>query len=199
RPAVRPARAIPHRRRALVRDHRLHYRGGLGLVLRVRRGRLAHGTWRKCPRQRGPDMAGRLFGRRRGVSRHRAAEPLVAVRVKLQAGAGACQGWCVMQLVIRNGRLHDEGSSSEALVDVLIDDGRFVAIEPAGVDPCEAVQEIDVHGAMLSPPYVEPHVHMDTCLTAGEPRWNESGPLWEGIACWSERKAMLTHDDVVAR
>ncbi len=54
-------------------------------------------------------------------------------------------------------------------------------------------------GAMLSPPYVEPHVHMDTCLTAGEPRWNESGTLWEGIACWSERKAMLTHDDVVAR
>jgi cytosine deaminase len=52
---------------------------------------------------------------------------------------------------------------------------------------------------MLSPPYVEPHVHMDTCLTAGEPRWNESGTLWEGIACWSERKAMLTHDDVVAR
>jgi len=49
---------------------------------------------------------------------------------------------------------------------------------------------------MLSPPYVEPHVHMDTCLTAGEPRWNESGTLWEGIACWSERKAMLTHDDV---
>ena len=104
-----------------------------------------------------------------------------------------------MQLVIRNGRLHDEGSSSEALVDVLIDDGRFVAIEPAGVDPCEAVQEIDVHGAMLSPPYVEPHVHMDTCLTAGEPRWNESGTLWEGIACWSERKATLTHDDVVTR
>jgi len=33
---------------------------------------------------------------------------------------------------------------------------------------------------MLSPPYVEPHVHMDTCLTAGEPRWNESGTLLEG-------------------
>ena len=48
-------------------------------------------------------------------------------------------------------------------------------------------------------PYVEPHVHMDTCLTAGEPRWNESGTLWEGIVCWSERKATLTHDDVVTR
>ncbi len=104
-----------------------------------------------------------------------------------------------MQLVIRNGRLRTKSHSGDGLVDVLIDDGRFVAVEPAGADVGEVGQEIDVQGAMLSPPYVEPHVHMDTCLTAGEPRWNESGTLWEGIACWSERKAMLTHDDVVTR
>ncbi|MGA2529136.1 MAG: cytosine deaminase [Acidimicrobiales bacterium] len=104
-----------------------------------------------------------------------------------------------MQLVIRNGRLHEPGASKEGLVDLLIDDGRFAAIEPAGVSVGETAQQIDVQGAMLSAPYVEPHVHMDTCLTAGEPRWNESGTLWEGIACWSERKAMLTHEDVVTR
>jgi cytosine deaminase len=104
-----------------------------------------------------------------------------------------------MQLVIRNGRLSVPGASPEGLVDLLIDEGRFVAVERAGVRVDDVAREIDVSGAMLSPPYVEPHVHMDTCLTAGEPRWNESGTLWEGIACWSERKAMLTHDDVVAR
>jgi cytosine deaminase len=104
-----------------------------------------------------------------------------------------------MQLVIRNGRLAVPGGVPEGLVDVLIEDGRFVAVERAGVRVGDLEQEIDVCGAMLSPPYVEPHVHMDTCLTAGEPRWNESGTLWEGIACWSERKAMLTHDDVVTR
>jgi cytosine deaminase len=104
-----------------------------------------------------------------------------------------------MQLVIRNGLLHGAGSQPGALVDLLIDEGRFVAIEPAGAEIGDIAQELDVQGAMLSPPYVEPHVHLDTCLTAGEPRWNESGTLWEGIACWSERKAMLTHDDVVTR
>jgi cytosine deaminase len=104
-----------------------------------------------------------------------------------------------MQLVIRNGRLANPGGSHEGLVDVLIDGGRFAAVERAGVRVDEVAQEIDVSGALLSPPYVEPHVHMDTCLTAGEPRWNESGTLWEGIACWSERKAMLTHEDVVTR
>jgi len=104
-----------------------------------------------------------------------------------------------MQLVIRNGRLDVKGELSDGPVDILIDEGRFVAVERAGVEVGDVGQEIDVRGAMLSPPYVEPHVHMDTCLTAGEPRWNESGTLWEGIACWSERKAMLTHDDVVTR
>jgi cytosine/creatinine deaminase len=104
-----------------------------------------------------------------------------------------------MELVIRNARLHTSGDSPSPLVDVLVEQGRFAAIEPAGAQVAEIGREIDVHGAMVSPPYVEPHVHLDTCLTGGEPRWNESGTLWEGIACWSERKAIMTHDDVVTR
>ena len=42
-------------------------------------------------------------------------------------------------------------------------------------------------------------MHLDTCLTAGQPRWNRSGTLWEGIACWAERKATLTPADVTER
>ena len=42
-------------------------------------------------------------------------------------------------------------------------------------------------------------MHLDTTLTAGEPRWNESGTLFEGIQIWSERKKSLTHEDVIAR
>ncbi|MGL4821301.1 MAG: cytosine deaminase, partial [Bacilli bacterium] len=51
----------------------------------------------------------------------------------------------------------------------------------------------------LCPPFVEPHVHLDTTLTAGEPRWNVSGTLFEGIERWAERKSMLTHEDVKRR
>ncbi|MFJ6937444.1 cytosine deaminase [Streptomyces sp. NPDC101132] len=58
---------------------------------------------------------------------------------------------------------------------------------------------IEAYGALLAPPFVEPHIHLDTALTAGEPRWNASGTLWEGIACWSERKETLTREDVVDR
>jgi cytosine deaminase len=101
----------------------------------------------------------------------------------------------VIDHLLRNARL----PSATGLVDVGIDGGVFVSIQPAGV-PVEAARTaLDVRGALLSPPYVEPHVHLDTCLTAGQPRWNESGTLWEGIACWTERKALLTRADVVAR
>src|ERR1700744_4089909 len=91
-----------------------------------------------------------------------------------------------MQLLVRNGRLDGQ------LVDLSINDGIFTAVSPAGTHAAApADREIDAGGALVSPPYVEPHVHLDTCLTAGEPRWNESGTLWEGIAGWSERKGTL--------
>ena len=99
----------------------------------------------------------------------------------------------MIDLLVRNGRLDGD------LVDLLVENGRFAEVRPAGADGPEAHTVLDAHGALLSPPYVEPHVHLDTCLTAGQPRWNESGTLWEGIARWAERKAMLTRADVVAR
>ncbi|HEY5221685.1 MAG TPA: cytosine deaminase [Microbacteriaceae bacterium] len=84
-------------------------------------------------------------------------------------------------------------------VDIHVDGGRFVAIVPASDEPPEAKQVIRAEGALVNAPYVEPHVHLDATLTAGEPRWNESGTLWEGIACWSERKPMLSREDVISR
>jgi cytosine/creatinine deaminase len=51
-----------------------------------------------------------------------------------------------------------------------VDDGRFVAVSAAGTEPPPARALIEAHGAMASAPYVEPHVHLDTTLTAGQPR-----------------------------
>ena len=58
---------------------------------------------------------------------------------------------------------------------------------------------LEGEGRFLSPPLVDPHVHMDAVLTVGEPRYNESGTLIEGIQTWAERKPSLTHDDVKRR
>lgn len=40
---------------------------------------------------------------------------------------------------------------------------------------------MDLEGKLVLPPFVESHVHLDTCLTAGQPHWNMSGTLFEGI------------------
>ena len=57
----------------------------------------------------------------------------------------------------------------------------------------------DFAGKLALPPLIESHVHLDTCLTAGDPVWNLSGTLFEGIECWAKRKEKLTREDVRER
>lgn len=82
-------------------------------------------------------------------------------------------------------------------VDIGISDGRIAAVEP-GIE-AEAGREIDVTGRLVSPPFIDPHFHMDATLSLGLPRLNRSGTLLEGIALWGELKPQLTHEAVVAR
>lgn len=42
-------------------------------------------------------------------------------------------------------------------------------------------------------------MHLDAALTAGDPEWNETGTLFDGIRIWSERKKTLTVQDVKDR
>jgi cytosine/creatinine deaminase len=85
----------------------------------------------------------------------------------------------------------------EGSFDILIENGVISKIGK-GIDAA-AEDVIDGKGGFALPPFVEPHVHLDAALTAGEPRWNESGTLFEGIQCWSERKPMLSVEDVKER
>lgn len=79
--------------------------------------------------------------------------------------------------------------------NIHIEDGRFSAIEQYA--PVEGAY--DVEGHLVSPPLIEPHIHLDSTLTAGEPKWNKSGTLFEGISTWVERKKTVTIKDVKDR
>ena len=71
---------------------------------------------------------------------------------------------------------------------------------PAAATPAHANEPtLDAEGGLCIPPFVEPHIHLDTTQTAGQPQWNRSGTLFEGIERWAERKALLTHEDVKQR
>lgn len=100
----------------------------------------------------------------------------------------------VIDMLIRNARIeHQEGTS-----DIRVQNGCFAQIA-AQILPAEGEEVLDLGGKLLLPPYVEPHVHLDTCLTAGDPVWNRSGTLFEGIECWAKRKDKLTKEDVKER
>ncbi|GLV56863.1 cytosine deaminase [Dictyobacter sp. S3.2.2.5] len=97
-------------------------------------------------------------------------------------------------VLIRHARLQRRSE----LVDIAIQDGVFARIAP-DLTSATAREEIDAEGRLLSPPFIDAHVHLDAVLTVGQPRYNASGTLLEGIQIWSERKPSLTHEDVKRR
>ena len=97
-------------------------------------------------------------------------------------------------MLIKNALIENSTESK----DIRIENGIFTEIENS-LPAKENEEVIDVTGKLVLPPFIESHVHLDTCLTAGEPKWNMSGTLFEGIETWSLRKETLTKEDVKTR
>ncbi|WP_213993312.1 cytosine deaminase [Sodalis sp. dw_96] len=87
----------------------------------------------------------------------------------------------------------------EGLWQIDIEQDRFRQISAGETTGQVPAGTLDAMGGLAVPPFVEPHIHLDTTQTAGSPHWNQSGTLFEGIERWAERKALLTHDDVKKR
>ncbi|MDX8477101.1 amidohydrolase family protein [Mesorhizobium sp. VK24D] len=92
-------------------------------------------------------------------------------------------------LIVRGGTLPDG-----RIADIGIAGETIAAIEPELQG--SARTEVDARGNLVSPPFVDPHFHMDATLSYGIPRINASGTLLEGIALWGELKPLLTHEAV---
>lgn len=115
---------------------------------------------------------------------------------------------------ILNARLRDH----DGLVDIEVADGCIATIRPVrsrttdteagagatasvatavpgqggggGADASAASGGVfDADGRLVTPQFVENHIHLDYAKTAGEPRDNESGTLFEAIEIWRDRKA----------
>lgn len=97
-------------------------------------------------------------------------------------------------MLIKNVHIDNHEETS----DVRIVNGKFKEIAPE-LTAVANEQVIDGKGNVLLPPFVDSHVHLDATLTAGQPEWNESGTLFDGIRIWSERKQDLTKEDVKKR
>lgn len=103
------------------------------------------------------------------------------------------EGPTMFDLIIRNANLPDGRQG----FDVGVKGGKIATIEKALV--ATAGGEIDATGRLLSPPFCDPHFHMDATLSLGLPRMNVSGTLLEGIALWGELRPLLTKEALVER
>jgi len=82
-------------------------------------------------------------------------------------------------------------------ISIAVQDGRITEVAEGLQAP--AHETVDAGGLLVSPPFVDAHFHMDSTLSYGQPRVNDSGTLLEGIALWGELKPTLTHDAIVER
>ncbi len=99
----------------------------------------------------------------------------------------------MFDLIIRNANLPDGRSG----IDIAILGGKIAALDK-NLD-AKAGEEIDASGRLVTPPFVDPHFHMDATLSLGLPRLNRSGTLLEGIALWGELRPTLTREALVER
>ena len=99
----------------------------------------------------------------------------------------------MLDLLITNANLPDGRNR----MSVAVQDGRIVEVTE-GLQAA-AHETVDACGLLLSPPFVDAHFHMDSTLSYGQPRVNETGTLLEGIALWGELKPRLTHEAIVQR
>ena len=87
----------------------------------------------------------------------------------------------------------------EGLWQIVIEDGKIARILPNEEQIDFSGDILDGEQGIVYPPFVEPHIHLDATQTAGQPNWNQSGTLFEGIERWAERKSLLSHEDVKSR
>ncbi|WP_296027480.1 cytosine deaminase [uncultured Aggregatibacter sp.] len=87
----------------------------------------------------------------------------------------------------------------EGLWQIAIEDGKIARILPNEEQIDFSGNILDGEQGIVYPPFVEPHIHLDATQTAGQPNWNQSGTLFEGIERWAERKSLLSHEDVKSR
>ena len=99
----------------------------------------------------------------------------------------------MLDLLIKNATLPDGRQN----MSVAVIGGKITEVTEGLQAP--AHETVDAQGLLLSPPFVDPHFHMDATLSYGMPRVNESGTLLEGIALWGELKPQLTHEALVER
>lgn len=97
-----------------------------------------------------------------------------------------------LDILIKNARLND----NEETTDIGIKDGSITMLDHNITDGAEKI--IDAEGRVVSPGFVESHLHLDKALIADR-KPNMSGTLKEAIEVTAELKPTFTEEDIYER
>jgi cytosine deaminase len=98
-----------------------------------------------------------------------------------------------MDLIVRQGRRRGDAEPR----DIGIEGGTIVAVERTLT--AQGAREIDARGRLVTPPLVNPHVHLDKALLGEVMRPNVSQTLAEAIDITLDFKRVYTEKDIVER
>jgi len=98
-----------------------------------------------------------------------------------------------MDLIVRQARRRGDA----AACDIAVDAGRIVAVERSIRE--RGTREIEAGGGLVTPPLVNPHVHLDKALLGEVMRPNVSQTLAEAIDITLDFKRAYTEKDIVER
>ena len=98
-------------------------------------------------------------------------------------------------LVVRDARVL--GKPGDKHFDLAVSGGKIRKLSPHMA--AKGKDEIEAHGRLVLPGYYNMHFHLDSVLKIGDPRYNASGTLWEGIQIWAEVKNKLSETEILSR
>lgn len=97
-------------------------------------------------------------------------------------------------MLIKNVKIENADKKS----DIRIKDGKIFQIEDH-LEPREGEKIVDGRGGLILPPFIDCHVHLDTCLSLPKTGPNISGTLFEGIQVWSNYRKEIDKKEVQER
>lgn len=97
-------------------------------------------------------------------------------------------------MLIKNVKIENADTRS----DVRIQKGMICEIGE-DLTALEGEEVLEGEGGLLLPPFVDCHVHLDTCFSLDAAGPNLSGTLFEGIRVWSEYRKHLDPKEVKER
>ncbi|MDW8055625.1 MAG: amidohydrolase family protein [Elusimicrobiota bacterium] len=100
-------------------------------------------------------------------------------------------------LVIKNAKIYDYERQKYLKIDIAVADGVIKKVNEHIKATAKTV--IDAKNNLVTPAFVDPHIHLDKCLISEDIPENKSGTLKEAIVLTWERKKKYTKKDILSR